>query len=61
MGLLSGVSSFFGLDIGTTAIRLVELSGSGATRTLAKYAYVPVDVKVSTSDSKAAARGVHIG
>src|SRR5438552_1557829 len=53
MSILSGVSSFFGLDIGTTAIRLVELSGSGATKTLSKYAYVPVDVKVSTSDSKA--------
>ena len=25
MSILSGVSAFFGLDIGTTAIRLVEL------------------------------------
>lgn len=53
MSILSGVSSFFGLDIGTTAIRLVELQGSGATKTLAKYAYVPVDVKLAVSDSKA--------
>jgi len=53
MSILSGVSSFFGLDIGTTAIRLVELQGSGATKTLAKYAYVPVDTKLATSDSKA--------
>lgn len=53
MGVLSGVSSFFGLDIGTTAIRLVELRGTGPTKTLVKYAYVPIDVKLSQSDSKA--------
>lgn len=53
MGLLSGVSSFFGLDIGTTGIRLVELHGTGATKTLVKYAYVPVDAKLAQSDSSA--------
>jgi type IV pilus assembly protein PilM len=53
MSILSGVSNFFGLDIGTTAVRLVELSGSGPVKTLVKYAYTPVDSKVSLSDSKA--------
>lgn len=53
MSILSGVSSFFGLDIGNTGIRVVELRGSGATRSLVKYAYVPVDAKLSQSDSKA--------
>jgi type IV pilus assembly protein PilM len=53
MSLLSGVSSFFGLDIGTTGIRLVELRGAGATKTLVKYAYVPLDSKMAQSDSKA--------
>lgn len=53
MSILSGVGNFFGLDIGTTAIRLVELSGGGQVKTLAKYAYAPVDAKVSLSDSKA--------
>ena len=53
MSLLSGISSFFGLDIGTTAIRLVELHGSGPIKTLVKYAYVPVDSKMILSDSKA--------
>src|SRR4051794_3579434 len=53
MSLLSGVSSFFGLDIGTTAVRLVELRNTGQTKTLVKYAYVPVDLKTSQSDSKA--------
>lgn len=52
MSILSGVSSFFGLDIGTTGIRLVELRGNGATRSLAKYAYVAVDPKLTQSDSK---------
>lgn len=52
MSLLSGVSAFFGLDIGTTAVRLVELRGSGPTKTLVKYAYVPVDSKLVLSDSK---------
>jgi type IV pilus assembly protein PilM len=53
MSLLSGVSSFFGLDIGTTAVRLVELHGNGSVKTLVKYAYVPVDSKLVLSDSKA--------
>jgi type IV pilus assembly protein PilM len=52
MTVLSGVSSFFGLDIGTTGIRLVELRGSGAARSLVKYAYVPVEAKLTQSDSK---------
>jgi len=52
MSLLSGVSAFFGLDIGTTAVRLVELHGNGQVKTLVKYAYVPVDSKIVLSDSK---------
>lgn len=53
MSILSGVSAFFGLDIGTTAIRVVELQGSGTTRSLTKYAYLPIDSKIVLSDSKA--------
>ncbi len=52
MSILSGVSSFFGLDIGTTGIRLAELRGTGPTRTLVKYAYVPLDSKIAQSDSR---------
>ncbi|HSX30223.1 MAG TPA: type IV pilus assembly protein PilM [Candidatus Saccharimonadales bacterium] len=52
MSLLTGVSSFFGLDIGTTAIRLVQLRGSGPVKSLVRYAYVPVDSKLVLSDSK---------
>jgi type IV pilus assembly protein PilM len=52
MGLLSGVSDFFGLDIGTTAMRVVELRGSGPNKVLSKYGYLPIDMKLSMSDSK---------
>src|SRR3989344_1073506 len=52
MSLLSGVSEFFGLDIGTSAIRIVQLRGSGPTKALVKYAYIPVDSKVAMSDAK---------
>lgn len=50
--LLSGVSDFFGLDIGTTAIRLVHLHGN-SPKSLIKYAYVPLDSNIAVSDSKA--------
>lgn len=52
MSILSGISEFFGLDIGTTAVRLVQLRGSGSTKTLVKYAYVPIDSKLAVSDAK---------
>lgn len=52
MGLLNGVSSFFGLDIGTTAVRLVQLRGNGPVKTLERYAYAPVESKLVLSDSK---------
>ncbi len=48
-GLL-GSSDFFALDIGTTAIRVVQLRG-GSQKSLAKYGSIAVDVKVSQSDS----------
>jgi type IV pilus assembly protein PilM len=53
MSILSGVSDFFGLDIGTTAIRVVQLTGAGPIKSLVKYAYVPVDSKLALSDAKA--------
>ncbi len=53
MGLLSGNSNdFFGLDIGTTGVRIVKLSGSEHAKSLQSYAYMPIDPKVSLSDSK---------
>ncbi|TXG77365.1 type IV pilus assembly protein PilM [Patescibacteria group bacterium] len=53
MSIISGVSEFFGLDIGTAAVRLVQLSGNGQVKQLVKYAYIPVDSKLTMSDSKA--------
>jgi type IV pilus assembly protein PilM len=51
---LTGVTDFFGLDIGSSAIRLVELHGSGnGPKALVKYAYLPLDSKIAMSDSKA--------
>jgi len=52
MSLLTGVSDFFGLDIGTTAVRLVELRGGGPIKPLVRYGYVPIDIRLSVSDAK---------
>jgi type IV pilus assembly protein PilM len=52
MSLLSGVSSFFGLDIGTTAVRVVQLRGGSGVKSLIRYAYVPVESKLVLSDAK---------
>lgn len=53
-GFLSSTSDFFGLDIGTTAIRLVQLRGSSnGSKALVKYAYVPLDKNVTQSEAKA--------
>lgn len=50
--ILTGVSDFFGLDIGTSGIRLVQLK-NGNPKALVKYAYVPIDGNVAASDAKA--------
>lgn len=47
------VGDFFALDIGSSAIRIVQLRGSGNARSLVKYGSAPVDVKVSLSDAPA--------
>lgn len=52
MSLLAGATDFFGLDIGTTAIRLVQLRGNGPIKALDTYAHKPVDGKISVSDAK---------
>ncbi len=50
--LLGAAGDFFGLDIGSTAIRVVELRGGGAgNKSLLRYAYVPIDTTISMSDS----------
>lgn len=50
MGILSAGSDFFGLDIGTTAIRVVQMRG-GKTKVLVNYGSIDIDPKISRSDS----------
>lgn len=51
MKLFKTVGDFFALDIGTTAVRVLQLSRSGANWNLVHYATAPVDIRVSTSDA----------
>lgn len=53
MGLLSGVNEFFGLDIGTSSVRVVQLTNNNGPRQLIRYAMAPIDGKLALSDSKA--------
>ncbi len=52
MNLLSGASDFFGLDIGTTAIRVVQLKGTGPVKTLDRYAEKQLQGTLAISDAK---------
>lgn len=51
--IFNAVGDFFALDIGSSALRVVQLRGSGTNRTLLKYAVAPIDVKLSLSDAPA--------
>lgn len=53
MGLLSGVNEFFGLDIGTSSIRVVQLTTGSGPKQLLRYAMAPIDGKIAQSDAKA--------
>lgn len=53
MNILSGNNDFFGLDLGSEGIRLVQLAGNGAKKSLVKYSFVEVNPKISQSDAKA--------
>ena len=57
MNLGRGMGDFFALDIGTNAIRVVQLAASGDDKwNLVAHAYVPVDSRITTSDSAEAHR-----
>lgn len=52
MVLLKGLGDFFALDIGTTAVRVVQLSQSGSNSwNLQHYGYAPVDERITSSNS----------
>ena len=57
MDLLHGVGDFFSLDIGTNSMRIVQLSGNQQRGwTLQKYAYVPIDQKLTQDSDRKSTR-----
>lgn len=54
MNILKGMGEFFALDIGTNAIRVVQLRRAGGGWTLEHYGYAPIDSKLTSSDSEEA-------
>ncbi len=56
MKLHKGLGDFFGLDVGTNAVRTVQLSRSGTGWSLSHYGYAPVDSKLVAGDSPEAKR-----
>lgn len=56
-GLTHGVGEFFALDIGTNSMRLVQIAGNAQQGWfLQKYAYVPMDPRMSQDNSEAGKR-----
>lgn len=53
MNILSGTTDFFGLDIGTTGLRVVQLRGGGPVKSLAHYSQLVLTEKLSLSDAPA--------
>lgn len=52
-----GVGDFFALDIGTNAVRVVQLSSAGGdTWSLTHFGYAPVEEKITSSSSPEAQR-----
>lgn len=51
MKVLSGNEEVFALDIGTTAVRAVQLTQTGSGWSLAHYSVAPVDLRIASSDS----------
>lgn len=51
MRALSGQSNFFGLDLGATGVRAVELRG-GTTKAVLHYGQVPLEGTLGVSDAK---------
>jgi type IV pilus assembly protein PilM len=50
--LKGGQSDFFGLDLGTTGVRVVQLKGTGATKALDRYGYAAIEGTAGLSDAK---------
>lgn len=53
MSILSGVSDFFGLDIGTTTLRAVQLKGTGPVKAMDRYGQFDIPgSNTASSDAK---------
>ena len=52
MNILSGTSDFFGLDMGISAVRAVQLKGTGPVKILDRYGHTPFAGTMALSDSK---------
>lgn len=50
MGIFSGISDFFGLDIGMSAVRVVQLRSKGSNRIVFRYGKMPIQVGLSEQD-----------
>ena len=48
---LFGTSEFFGLDVGSSAIRLVQLKNNGGRYSLVSFAETKIPIGLSQSDS----------
>lgn len=53
MRSLSGQSDFFGLDLGVSAVRVVELKGAGSQHQLIRYGHTPFVGAMAISDAPA--------
>lgn len=49
--IFNAVGDFFALDIGTSAIRIVQLKGNSSNKALFKFGAAAVDVKTAMSDA----------
>lgn len=58
MNILKGLGDFFALDIGTTAIRVIQLKNTNNGWLLDHFGYAYVDSKLTSSDAKDAQRKV---
>ncbi len=58
MAIIKGLGEFFALDIGTNAIRVVQLRAAGSGWALEHYGYAPIDSRLTNSDSEEARRKV---
>lgn len=49
--IFNAVGDFFSLDIGSSAVRIVQLKGTKGSEALVKFGSAPIDVKTALSDA----------